>query len=225
MLRIRLRRRSIERDVSEQSQDRLPQAEVADDQFRRDLRAVGELNAGGAFAVDGDPVNLARGHVGDAQLAPGRDERVGDRLAATDRDRGGLKGERQRDAVDQSLEPRDVVGEAAGRCCARAHEQDLQLRAFEEVLRELPERHELVDGLDQAVRDAEQLLERVGGSPRRRDAEPVPAECLLPVPLICVQQREVGVGIAFGEARNLLPCALNVLLGAFLATGPCVNDA
>ena len=84
--------------------------------------------------------------------------------------------------------PGHVVGEAAGRGRGRAHEQDLQLRALEEVLRELPERHELVDGLDPAAGNVEQLLERVGRAPRRRGAEAVAAERLLPVLLVGVEQ-------------------------------------
>ena len=62
-----------------------------------------------------------------------------------------------RPGTSSGKQPVDVV--------ARAHEQDLQLGALEEVARELAERHELMDGLDPAAGDVEQRLERIGRAP------------------------------------------------------------
>ena len=115
----------------------------------------------------------------------------------------GSKDSVEREAVDEPLQAGHVVREAAGRRRRRAHEQDLQLGALEEVARELAERHELVHGLEAAVGDVEQLLERVGRAPRRRDAEAVPAERRLPVALVGLEQRRGRSRRRGGEKRAI----------------------
>jgi hypothetical protein len=193
-------------------QHRLRKPDIADHHVRLDARAVAELDPGGAAPGRDDPVDLARGLIRNAELAARGYERVGDRLAAADGDRRRLERQRQREAVDQTLETRHVVGKAARRRRARAHEQDLQLGTLEEVLRQLPQRHELVDGFDPAAGYVEQFLQGVGSTPRRRHVEPVAAKRLLPMPFVRLEQLEIRVGVAGGEARVLRVRSLDILL-------------
>lgn len=58
------------------------------------------------------------------------------------------------------------------------------------------------------------------GRPRRRLAEAVTTEGLLPMALVRVEELQVRLGIARREPRDLLPRAAHVLLAALLPAGP-----
>ena len=126
-----------------------------------------------------------------------------------DRDRRGLERQHERQVVDEPLEPGRVVGEAAGRRRARAHEQRAQLVALEEVVGELAHAHELVDRLDARAGQIQERLERVRLAPRRRLAEAVRAEGRLPVQFERLEQAQVGVGVAPRERPDLLVRAVD----------------
>ena len=101
--------------------------------------------------------------------------------------------------------------------------KDLELRALEEVLGELPERHELVHRLDQAVGDLEQLLERIGRPPGGRRPEAMAAERAAPVSFVGVEHPQVGVGVSRREPRDLVVRPADVLLRALLAAGARID--
>ena len=110
-----------DRVLGEQPQDGLRDAEPGHHDVGADERAVGQLDARGVRAVDADRRDLEPREVLDAELAPRRDERVADRLRAADGDRRRLEREHERQVVDEALQARDVVREAArSTSCTRA---------------------------------------------------------------------------------------------------------
>ena len=165
----------------EEPQHGLRNAEAADDDVCGHIRPVGEDDPRCAIGLDPDGHDLVLGEVLRSALAPGGDECVADRLAAADRNRGGLERENEWEIVNEPLQAGHVVGKAAGRRRGGTHEQRSQLVTLEEVVRELAQAHELVHGLDAAVRDEQQFLERVRLTPLHRCAEPVLPEGRLPV--------------------------------------------
>ena len=70
-----------------------------------------------------------------------------------------------------------------------------------------------------------QLFESVGLPPRQRGAEPMARERWLPIPVVLVEQHEVGLGVARREPLDLLVGEVDVLVRPLLSPGHRIDDA
>jgi hypothetical protein len=99
----------------------------------------------------------------------------------------------------------------------RSHEQRPEFVGLEEVPGELTQAHEPVHGFDDTTLD-DQRLECISLAPRRRSAEAVLAEGMLPPGGVGVEEPEVEVGVGVRGAADGLLGATDTLVPRLLGS-------